>query len=71
MKTIEDAIRIYNEYRGVAEVTEDERIMDMFLAASDALEYYELIDSEADKLTCGEFTRRYERAIKELEELVS
>lgn len=35
-----------------------------------ALEYYELINTEVDTLTFGEFTRRYERAIKQLEELL-
>ena len=54
----------------LAEDYDDDHILDVVMFAADALEYYKLIDTEADRLTFGEFTRRYERAIKQLEELV-
>lgn len=54
----------------LAEDYDDDRILDVVIFAADALEYYKLIDTEADRLTFGGFTRRYERAIKQLEELV-
>lgn len=69
MLSIEDVEKISREYRELAEHCDD-RILDVVMFAADALEYYKLIDTEADRLTFGEFTRRYERAIKQLEELV-
>lgn len=71
MLSIEDVNEIDNEFRELAEECDDDRVLDILAVTSDALEYYKLINTEADKLTFGEFTRRYEKAIKELEELVS
>lgn len=70
MLSIEDVNAIDEEFRELAEECDDDRILDILIATSDALENYKLINTEADKLTFGEFTRRYEKAIKELEELV-
>lgn len=69
MLSIEDVEKIGREYRELAEHCDDQ-VLDIISFAEDALEYYELINTEADTLTFGEFTRRYERAIKQLEELV-
>ena len=69
MLSIEDVEKIIREYRALAEHCDD-RVLDIISFAEEALEYYELINTEADTLTFGEFTRRYERAIKQLEELV-
>lgn len=69
MLSIEDVEKISREYIGLAERCDD-RVLDIISFAEEALEYYELINTEADTLTFGEFTRRYERAIKQLEELV-
>ncbi len=69
MLSIEDVEKISRAYRELAEHCDD-RVLDIISFAEEALEYYELINTEADTLTFGEFTRRYERAIKQLEELV-
>lgn len=69
MLSIEDVEKISREYIGLSERCDD-RVLDIISFAEEALEYYELINTEADTLTFGEFTRRYERAIKQLEELV-
>lgn len=58
MLSIEDVEKISREYRELAEHCDD-RVLDIISFAE-----------EADTLTFGEFTRRYERAIKQLEELV-
>lgn len=70
MLSIEDVKNIGRKYMALAEDYDDDRILDVVIFAADALECYKLIDTEADRLTFGEFTRRYERAIKQLEELV-
>ena len=70
MLSIEDVKNIGRKYMALAEDYDDDRILDVVIFAADALEYYKLIDTEADRLTFGEFTRMYERAIKQLEELV-
>lgn len=70
MLSIESVKQIDNEYRALSEDCDDDRVLDIITATADALEYYELINTEADVLTFGEFTRRYERAIKQIEELV-
>ena len=69
MLSIDDVEKISREYRELAEHCDD-RVLDIISFAEEAIEYYELINTEADTLTFGEFTRRYERAIKQLEELV-
>lgn len=69
MLSIENVEKISRKYRELAEHCDD-RVLDIISFAEEALEYYELINTEADTLTFGEFTRRYERAIKQLEELV-
>ena len=69
MLSIENVEKISREYSELAEHC-DVRVLDIISFAEEALEYYELINTEADTLTFGEFTRRYERAIKQLEELV-
>lgn len=69
MLSIENVEKISREYREFAEHCDD-RVLDIISFAEEALEYYELINTEADTLTFGEFTRRYERAIKQLEEQV-
>lgn len=71
MLSIERVNEIDEEFREIAEECDDERVLDILAATSEVLEYYKLIDTEADRLTFGEFTRRYEKAMKELEELVS
>lgn len=70
MLSIVDVKNIDRKYRALAEDCDDDHILDVVTFAADALEYYKLIDTGADRLTFGEFTRRYERAIKQLEELV-
>ena len=71
MLSIEEVNEIDNEFREMAEECDDDFILDVLAATSDALDNYKLINTEADRLTFGEFTRRYKKAIKELEELVS
>ena len=70
MLSIEDVKNIGRKYMALAEDYDDDRILDVVIFAADALEYYKRIDTEADRLTFGEFTRRYERAIKQLDVLV-
>ena len=71
MLSIEDVKEIDNEFRELAEDCDDDRVLDILTATSDALKYYKLINTKADKLIIREFTRKYEIAIKQLEELVS
>jgi len=44
--------------------------LDIVIAANDAIQAESLVGTEADTLTWGEFTRRFEKAMKELEALI-
>ena len=47
-----------------------ERTVDIAIAANDAVTWEPLVGTEADTLTWGEFTRRFEKAMTELEALI-
>ena len=49
---------------------EDNFTMDMCIVTRELIHYDPMRDTEADKLTWGEFTRYFDSAMKELERLI-
>ena len=49
---------------------ESDYVMDIIIACNEIIEYYYKMGTEIDKLTWGEFTRRYNLAMEELERLI-
>lgn len=49
---------------------ENDATNDIYRASSDAIRYQRLVGTDTDTLAFGEFARRFERAIEDLETLI-
>jgi hypothetical protein len=48
----------------------NEQYLDILSTINQALHWYNLVGTDADRDTFGEFTRRFERSLNELKELI-
>lgn len=69
MKTVKELNKVY-EAKMIEEDYMVNETMDIYIATKTLMDYEVMVGSEADILTYGEFTRRFNSAMEELQGLI-
>lgn len=65
IKTVEHIVEVYTKKCEEENYNNNDNI-NVLIAANEVLIYYPKINTEADRLTFGEFSRRFKSAVEEL-----
>ena len=69
MKTVKELNKVY-EAKMIEEGFMVDETVDIYIATNTLMDFEVLVGSEADNLTYGEFTRRFNSAMEELQGLI-